>query len=66
MLGLVNFEIYLESPLSLNLCFLYLFLVRGSQVLYVNPDLSSVARCLKSTSGMNLSPANKYLNIINC
>ena len=47
---------YLESPVSLNFCILYLFLVKGPQALYVNSG------CVKCISGMILSPADENMS----
>ena len=44
---------YLESPVSLNLCILYLLFVNGWSAIYVSPG------CPSFFSGINLSPANK-------
>ena len=52
---------YRESPISLNFCILSLLFVNDPQALYINPDLSSEEGCLKYTSGINLSSANKNL-----
>ena len=43
------------SPVSINFCIVYLFLVNGPHALYVNPG------CFKCISGINFSPANKNI-----
>ena len=47
---------YLESPVSVVFCILSLFLVKGSQALYVNSG------CTKCISDINLSPADKNMS----
>ena len=51
-------EIYRESPDSLNFYILSLLLLNGPQAFYVNPGY------LKCIFGINVSPANKKLLII--
>ena len=46
---------YRKSPSFANFCILSLFFVNEPEALYLNPGY------LKSTSGINLSPANKIL-----
>ena len=50
-LYLVCFDKYIVN----HVCILSWFFVNGPQALYINPG------CLKCTTGINLSPANKNL-----